>query len=164
MFVALWTVLWATHGLPSRASVYRGCPWRDPPMCLDAKGGIKAKRQPFVVVGVWSCQCRVVVSPARRTALFCEHFVAPTASAGCRSWMFFTMECFVQQILINMLFISFEISSHFSCLLPAVPLSILFTPFVDLFHSQEIALHRMFSGTAAGWACGWNCWCRTCCA
>ena len=29
---------------------------RDPPMCLDAKGGIKAKRQPFVVgVVVKSC-------------------------------------------------------------------------------------------------------------
>ena len=30
-------------------------------MCLDAQGGIKARRQPFVVVGVWSCQCLVVV-------------------------------------------------------------------------------------------------------
>ena len=26
-------------------------------MCLDAQGGIKAERQPFVVVGVWSCHC-----------------------------------------------------------------------------------------------------------
>ena len=40
---------WATHGLPLRASVYSGCIDRDPPMCLDAQGGIKAKRQPFVV-------------------------------------------------------------------------------------------------------------------
>ena len=32
-----------------------GIDW-DPPMCLDAKGGIKAKRQPFVVgVVVKSC-------------------------------------------------------------------------------------------------------------
>ena len=60
-FVALWIVLWATQGLPSRASVFRGCPCRDPPVCLDAQGGIKARRQPFVVVGVWSCQCLVVV-------------------------------------------------------------------------------------------------------
>ena len=59
-FVSLWIVLWATHGLPLRASVYRGCPCRDPPMCLDAWCGIKAKRQPFVVVRVWSCQCLVV--------------------------------------------------------------------------------------------------------
>ena len=60
-FVALWIVSWATHGLPLRASVYRGCPCWDAPMCLDAQGGIKTKRQPFVVVGVWSCQCLVVV-------------------------------------------------------------------------------------------------------
>ena len=51
-----------TQGLLSLASVFRGCPCRDPPMCLDAQGGIKAKRRPFVVVGVWwSCQCLVVV-------------------------------------------------------------------------------------------------------
>ena len=54
-FVALWIVLWATHGLALRASVYRWCPCRDPPMCLDAQGGIKVKRQPFVAVGAWSC-------------------------------------------------------------------------------------------------------------
>ena len=35
-----------------RTSVCRGCPCRDPPMCLDAQGGIKAKRQPFC--GCWS--------------------------------------------------------------------------------------------------------------
>ena len=29
----------------------------------------------------------------------CEHFVAPTASACCRSWMFFSMKSFFQQIL-----------------------------------------------------------------
>ena len=50
--VALWFVLWATHGLRLRALVYRGCPCRDPPMCLDVQGGIKAKRQPFC--GCWS--------------------------------------------------------------------------------------------------------------
>ena len=75
-----------------------------------------------------SLECENTNTPARRVTLFCEHFVAPTAPAGCRSWMFLSMKSFVQQILINMLFISFEISSHLSCLLPAVPLSILFTP------------------------------------
>ena len=25
-------------------------------------------------------------------ALFCEHFVAPTSSAGCGAWMFFSMK------------------------------------------------------------------------
>ena len=38
------------------------------------------------------------------------------------------MKSFFQQVLIKMIFTSFEISSHFSCLLLAVPLSILFTP------------------------------------
>ena len=51
--VALWIVLWATHDLPSRAPVYRGCPCRDPPVCLYAQRGIKAKRQPFFC-GCWS--------------------------------------------------------------------------------------------------------------
>ena len=55
-FVALWIVLWVTHGLPLRASVYRGCPCRDPPMCLDAQGGIKAKRQIFL----WLLECGLV--------------------------------------------------------------------------------------------------------
>ena len=80
------------------------------------------------ILDSWSLECENTYTPARRVALFCEHFVAPTASAGCRSWMFFSMKFFFQQILINMLFISFEISSHLSCLLSAVPLSILFTP------------------------------------
>ena len=73
-----------------------------------------------------SLECQNTYTPARRVALFCEHFVAPTVPAGCRSWMFFALNFFVQQILIHMLFISIEISSHFSCLLTAVPLSILF--------------------------------------
>ena len=42
--------------------------------------------------------------------------------------MFFSTKSFFQQILIDMLCITFELSLHLSCLLPAVPLSILFTP------------------------------------
>ena len=64
-------------------------------------------------------------TPARRVALFCERFVAPTASAGC---VFFSMRSFFYQILIGVLLISFEISSNLALLQPAVPLSILFTP------------------------------------
>ena len=192
-FVAQWIVLWATHGLPFRASLHCGCPCCDPPVCPDTHVGITAERQPFVVVGVWSCQCLVrtlpnkfnVISPfpssrvtalllyvfrvpclttsldawslecantctpARRAALFCEYFVTPTASAGCGFWVFFSMKSFFQQILIDMLFISVEITSHYACLLPAMPLSILFTPDADPLHSQEMAPHRMLSGTAA---------------
>ena len=50
------------HRRPSLAGIGVPCmSLREPPMCLDAQGGIKAKRQPFAVVGVWSCQCLVVV-------------------------------------------------------------------------------------------------------
>ena len=48
MCVAQRIVLWATHGLPFRASVYRGCPCWDPPMCPGAQGGIKEERQLFL--------------------------------------------------------------------------------------------------------------------
>ena len=50
--VTLSIVLWATHGLPLWASVYRGCLCWDPPMCLDAQGGIKGKVQNLC--GCWS--------------------------------------------------------------------------------------------------------------
>ena len=56
----------------------------------------------------------------------------------CVSCMFFSMKSFVRQILINMIFTSFEISSHFSCLLPAVPLSILFTPMLICFTPKRL--------------------------
>ena len=82
-----------------------------------------------------SLECVNTYTPFRRVALFCEHFVAPTASAGC---VFFSMESFVQQILINMIFTSFEISSHFSCLLPTVPLSILSTPMLICFTLKRL--------------------------
>ena len=39
-------LFWAAHGHPFRASVGLD---QDPPMCLDAQGGINGKRQPFVV-------------------------------------------------------------------------------------------------------------------
>ena len=84
-----------------------------------------------------SLECESTYTPARRVALFSEHFVAPTASAGC---VFFSTKSFVQQILINMLFISFEISSHFSCLLPAVSLSILFTPMLICFTFKRLLI------------------------
>ena len=71
-FVALWIVLWATHGLPLWASVYRGCPCRNPLMCLDAHGGIKAKRQPFVVVGVFLSMSRGGPNEVNVIAPFCS--------------------------------------------------------------------------------------------
>ena len=93
-----------------------------------------------------SLECENTYTPARRVALFCEHFVAPTASAGC---VFFSMKSFFQQVLINMIFTSFEISSHF--FLPAACSVVVYLvhTVADLFHSQEIALLRMLSGTAA---------------
>ena len=84
-----------------------------------------------------SLECESTYTPSRRVALFSEHFVAPTATAGC---VFFSTKSFVQQILINMLFISFEISSHFSCLLPAMSLSILFTPVLICFTFKRLLI------------------------
>ena len=50
------------HPRPSLAGIgVPWCPCGDPPLCLVAQDGIRAERQPFVVVGVWSCQCLVVV-------------------------------------------------------------------------------------------------------
>ena len=45
----MWSLLWATHGLPCRVPVYRGCPCRDPPVCHRVQGDSVAKRQPFFV-------------------------------------------------------------------------------------------------------------------
>ena len=62
-FVALWIVLWATHGLSFRASV----PWvslpgpTDVPWCPGWHHG-KAPTLFFVVVGVWSCRCLLCTS------------------------------------------------------------------------------------------------------
>ena len=70
-FVALWVVLWATHGPPSRAPVHRGCRYGDPPVCLDAQGGIEEKRQPLWF-GVMSCQCLLVVQTVNVISLHCS--------------------------------------------------------------------------------------------
>ena len=48
-------------------------------MCLDAQGGIKAERQPFVVVGVWSCHCDF-------TALLLYAFRVPCLTTILDSW------------------------------------------------------------------------------
>ena len=54
--------------------------------------------------------------------------------------MFSSRNSFFHQILINMLFISFEISSHFSCLLPALSLSILFTSMLIFFIFKRLLI------------------------
>ena len=137
-FAALWIVFWATQGLPSRASVYRGSPCRDPPMCLDAQVWHQGKAP--TLCGCWSAVLstpkRLLVIECCVELLFCEHFVAPTALAG---RVFFSTKSFVQQILTK-LFMSFEISSHFSCLLPAVSLSILCTPMLICFTPKRLLI------------------------
>ena len=52
--VFLWCVR-ATHGLPFRAPVYRGCPCWDPPGCSHIQGDVTTKRQPMCV-----CLCVLV--------------------------------------------------------------------------------------------------------
>ena len=47
--VVLWNLLWATHSLPYRAQVFRGCPCRDPPVCHRVQDDSGAQRQPFCV-------------------------------------------------------------------------------------------------------------------
>ena len=49
-------------GFPRPSLAVIGVPWvidGDPPMCLDAQGGIKTKRQPFVVGAVVKSCCLV---------------------------------------------------------------------------------------------------------
>ena len=74
----------ATHGLPCRAPVCRGCPCQDPSVCHRVQGDSVAKRQPSLcVVGVvtscvpcararTSCSCATenTYTPARLEALF----------------------------------------------------------------------------------------------
>ena len=45
-----WNKLRATHGLPFRAPVYRGCPSRKKPVCLRVQGDPEAKSQTVVVL------------------------------------------------------------------------------------------------------------------
>ena len=194
-FVALWIVLSATHGLPLRASVYRGCPCRDPPMCLDAQGGIMAKRQPFL----WLLECVVlsislggpnkvnVIAPfCSRTCFVFDNsswFTAiemlqyshscSTSSAvlralrrsNCFGWLCVLFNDILRpkKSSTNMLFISFEISPHLSCLLPAVSLSILLTPMLIRSLSRDCSAWNVIRN-CCGWTCGWNCCCAVCCA
>ena len=53
-------LVWATHGLPFRAPVYRGVSCLDPPVCLRVQDDPEVKSQPIVVlVGVLrSCDGR----------------------------------------------------------------------------------------------------------
>ena len=92
-----------------------------------------------------SLECENTYTPARRTALFCEHFVALTASAGCVLFNEILRPTnFVQQDLhlVRNLIALF--------LLAACSVAVYLVHLdADLFHSQEIAHHRMLSGTAA---------------
>ena len=148
-------------------------------MCLDAQGGIEAKRQPFLwllecglvdvcwwskTCSTWlhpsalvrvsclpttldsrSLECENTYTPARRVALFYEHFVAPTASAGCVLFYEILRPTSLDQHDLHLvrnliaLFLLAACSVHVY----------LVHPDAGLFHSQEIALLRMLSGTAA---------------
>ena len=64
-----WKLLWATHGFPVRALVYRGCPCRDPPVCHRVQGDSVAKRQPLL------CVCVLVLLESRRRVCLALVFV-----------------------------------------------------------------------------------------
>ena len=94
---------------------------------------------PFVVVGVWYCQCLVVVVFQTRSTWFhciaCEHFVAP-------------LLVYVSDVLFNEILIPTNL--HLVRNLIACNVAVhLVHPDADPFYSQEIALLRMLSGTAA---------------
>ena len=127
------------HPRPSsvEAPVYRGCPCRAPPVCHRVQDDSVAKRQPFFCVGwsrdivcsvrscSWSCftlMCNCEYTPARLEALLKLSVVTilrhsyHSLQNFCGLW-----------VLSSHLVILFEISSNFSCLLPAVSQSLLFT-------------------------------------
>ena len=59
-------------GHPRPSLVGMGVPWvslPDTPICLDAQVASKQSANPFVVFGVWSCQCLEVVFQRDFTAL-----------------------------------------------------------------------------------------------
>ena len=105
--VGLWCC-WTTHDLPS---LRRRCTVdidRDPPKCLDAQGGIKAERQPFVAgVGLKSCGLGrgVVVhimsdvgtvntcTPARLEALFTSSQSSPFVPSRIRGLRSLANDC-----------------------------------------------------------------------
>ena len=64
-----WNKLRATHGLPFRAPVYRGCPSRKKPVCLRVQGDPEAKSQTVVVFELNSV---VVVVEVVRDAVVCD--------------------------------------------------------------------------------------------
>ena len=126
--IAQWILLWTTHGLPSRASVYCGCPCWDPPMCLDAQGSclvvvFQTGQRDFTALLLYAFRvpCLTTIHDSwslegENTLLLLDEWgcsantSSPTSSTGCKSCMIFSMKSFFQQILIDMLFISFEIS------------------------------------------------------
>ena len=95
----------------------------------------------------WSLESENTYTPARRAALFCEHFVAPTSSAGCKSWMLFNEILLPTNLdrhalhLIRNLIAPFLLAACFAAVH-------LVHPDADPFRSQEIAQPRMLSGTA----------------
>ena len=109
-----WNWLWATHGLPCRALVYRGCPCGDPPACHRVQGDAVAKRQPFLV---WwlvfafhgHVQLRILTllldwkrCPSSQSSPYSVlRIISTKFFAGCG--------CSLQLVIL------FEISSNFSC-------------------------------------------------
>ena len=58
--VVSWSLLWATHGLPNRAPVCRGCPCRDPPCATESRVTLWQSANPSCC-GCWCCWSRDVV-------------------------------------------------------------------------------------------------------
>ena len=95
-------------------------------------------------------------------ALFCEHFVAPTASTGCWSWMFLSKNIFIPTNPVqHALHLVRNLIAPACCLLCRCSSC---SP-----RCRSVSLSRDCSAShvdwnCCGWACDWNCCCAVCCA
>ena len=95
-------VLWCFFGYPRPSLAGIGVPLGiDRAMCLDAQGGIKAQRQPFVVGVVVNILSTVgtenTYTPARLEALFKSSQSSPFVPSRIRSPSFLASDCVVNR-------------------------------------------------------------------
>ena len=110
-----------TFPLGHRCTV--GCPCRDPPVCLDAQGGIKAERQPFcgcwsvvlslscggpnkanVIAPFCSCTCFVFDNNSAFTVIGMREYLHPCSTralrrSNCLCWLY-VLDVLFNEILI----------------------------------------------------------------
>ena len=106
--------------------------------------------QQFLIHGHWNV--RILTPPARRVALFCEHFVATTASAGCTSWMFFSNEIVLPTDLDQHAHLVRNLIAPFLFAVCNAAKNLVH-PDVDLFHFSRDCSASNVVWNCCGWAC-----------